>query len=156
MVGAAVGQHREIGVDAGRARLQEQVIVLRGEGEALDIPGAEPDEALAGLELQIDLEADVALQPIDLIRRVHRGADARIAAIRRCCAQGGEPRASSRAQRPARARRPRSSACTSLWRLIRLCRPALLRCTSGSARQLHDLEAERIPAAHPRVLRRRA
>ena len=60
VIGTPAGQHREVGVDTPGPRLQEQMIVLRGEGEALQIPAAKPHEGLAALELQIDLIADEA------------------------------------------------------------------------------------------------
>ena len=46
------------------------MIVLRHEGDALDVTGAKTHEGLAGLELQIRLIADEARQSVDLIRAV--------------------------------------------------------------------------------------
>ena len=61
------------------------MIVLRGEGQALEIAGTQAHEGLTGLELEIDLEAHVALQAVDLVRRIDERADARIG---RCSAVG--------------------------------------------------------------------
>ncbi len=60
VVGPAVGDDGEVGRHPRCPRLQEQVTAFRAEGKALHIPRPESDEALARLELKIDLVADVA------------------------------------------------------------------------------------------------
>ena len=50
--------------------LQEQVVLLRGEGQALEVACSKAKEALAGLELQIDLIANITLKAIDHVRAV--------------------------------------------------------------------------------------
>ena len=54
------------------------MIVLRHEGNALDVPSAQSHESLAGLKLKVRLITDEPLEPIDLICAIGSTSDARI------------------------------------------------------------------------------
>ena len=55
-----------------RLGLQKEMIVLRDEGDPLDVAGPETDEGLPGLELKIRLIADEARESITPARRCRR------------------------------------------------------------------------------------
>ena len=65
------------------------MIVLGGEAEAAQVPGTESHEALAGLELEIDLVADVSLETVDLVGGIRGDAQPRISVRRRPAATEG-------------------------------------------------------------------
>src|SRR5579872_3144916 len=59
------------------------MIVLGDEGNPLDVAGGETDEVLPRLELQIDLIANEAVEPIHLFGVVSRDSNPRIVRARR-------------------------------------------------------------------------
>src|ERR1700677_441534 len=91
------------------------MIVLTDEGQSFQIARAQARESLSGLELQIDLIAHVAAQPVDLLGVVDRGPYAAVyAALHRHCFGEGcaetQQRAESGRRRP---QSPRNAARSS-------------------------------------------
>ena len=78
LIAPAVGEYRQIGCDLRRLGLQEQVIVLTGKAEPVDVSRTQTDEGLARFEFKIDLIADETPQAIDLLAVVGRGANAAV------------------------------------------------------------------------------
>ena len=54
------------------------MIALRDEGDPFDIAGCEPNKRFSWLKFQIGLITDVTCEPVDFIRAVGCGANARI------------------------------------------------------------------------------
>src|ERR1700679_4328460 len=83
------------------------MIVLTDEGQPFQIARAEARESLSGLELEIDLIAHVAAQPIDLLGVVDRGPYAAVyAALHRH--RFGKGRAKTQQRAEPGCRRPQS------------------------------------------------
>src|SRR5262249_25600432 len=78
LIGSAAGNDCQVGRNLTRLRLDEQVIILGDKGDTFDVAGADADEQLTCLELQVDLVTHIAPQPVHLVAVVDRGANATV------------------------------------------------------------------------------